>query len=124
MRKFTSARRALWLLAFLGGSILLATMAGWLTGFPLSGALIKALVLGAVILIVLWFLAKLIQVFLWRVGRRLAFSYFLMGILPIPMVTLFVMLVLYLLAGYFLDISIATLPAISSMSSTTRPRLG
>ena len=102
MSKSTSARRALWLLAFLGSSILLATMAGWMTGFPLSGALIKALVLGAVILVVLWLLAKLVKIFLWRVGRRLAFSYFLMGILPIPMVTLFVLLVLYLLGGYFL----------------------
>jgi len=102
MSKSTSARRALWLLAFLGSSIFLATMAGWMTGFPLSGALIKALVLGAVIIVVLWLLAKLVKIFLWRVGRRLAFSYFLMGILPIPMVTLFVLLVLYLLAGYFL----------------------
>ncbi len=102
MRKPSSLIRVAWLLAFLAGSILLATMAGWITGFPFSGTLIKALLLGAAILIALWLLWKLLRTFLWRVGRRLAFSYFLMGILPIPMVTLFALLVLYLLGGYFL----------------------
>jgi HAMP domain-containing protein len=102
MRKSTSLIRVAWLLGFLTGSILLATVAGWMTGFPLRGTLIKALLLGAVVLITLWLLWKLLRLFLWRVGRRLAFSYFLMGILPIPMVALFAFLVLYLLAGYFL----------------------
>ena len=40
--------------------------------------------------------------FLWRVSRRLAFSYFLIGVLPIPMVLLLAGLNVYLLSGYFL----------------------
>ncbi len=42
------------------------------------------------------------RTFLWRVGRRLAFSYFLIGILPIPMLAVLVGLTAYLLAGYFM----------------------
>lgn len=102
MRKSKSVIRILWLFAFLAGSILLAALVGWLTGFPMSGALIKALLAGAAILIALWLLARLAQILLWRVGRRLAFSYFLIGALPIPMVTLLILLVFYLLGGYFL----------------------
>jgi HAMP domain-containing protein len=102
MRNSSSLIRVAWILAFLAGSILLATMAGWISGFPLWGTIVKALLLGAAIFIALWLLWKLLRIFLWRVGRRLTFSYFLMGILPIPMVTLFALLVLYLLSGYFL----------------------
>jgi serine phosphatase RsbU (regulator of sigma subunit) len=40
--------------------------------------------------------------FLWKVGRRLAFSYFLIGIVPIPLVLLLLLGGLYLLSGFFL----------------------
>ncbi|MEE9562397.1 MAG: hypothetical protein V3W50_04935, partial [Thermoanaerobaculia bacterium] len=49
-----------------------------------------------------WLLWKGAHLFLWRVGRRLAFSYVLIGFLPIPMVLLLLSLNAYLLAGYFL----------------------
>ncbi|HTQ79602.1 MAG TPA: SpoIIE family protein phosphatase, partial [Thermoanaerobaculia bacterium] len=39
---------------------------------------------------------------LWKVGRRLAFSYFLIGGLPIPMVLLLLLVGSYLLAGFFM----------------------
>jgi HAMP domain-containing protein len=45
---------------------------------------------------------KLISVFLYKVGRRLAFSYFLIGVLPIPMVLLLLGVVAYLLASFFI----------------------
>lgn len=35
-----------------------------------------------------WLLRKLYQLFMWRVGRRLFFSYFLIGVVPIPMLAL------------------------------------
>ncbi len=60
------------------------------------------LVTGAVLLVAAVLLAKLIRLFLWRVGRRLAFSYFLIGVLPIPMVGLLALINGYLLAGFFL----------------------
>jgi len=47
-------------------------------------------------------LARLIRTFLYKVGRRLAFSYFLLGILPIPMVALLLGITAYLLSGSFL----------------------
>ncbi|HXT19646.1 MAG TPA: HAMP domain-containing protein, partial [Thermoanaerobaculia bacterium] len=53
----------------------------------------------AVVLLVLWGSIRLFRRFLWRVGRKLAFSYFLIGVLPIPMVTVFVGVALWLLAG-------------------------
>ncbi len=56
----------------------------------------------AVLLFLLWLGWRLSRVFLWRVGRRLAFSYFLIGVLPIPMVAALILLNAYLLCGFFL----------------------
>ncbi len=69
---------------------------------PLISWLCKALLAAAGVVLILWLLWKAARIGLWRVGRRLAFSYFLIGILPIPMVLLAVLLNGYLLAGYFL----------------------
>ncbi len=52
-----------------------------------------------VLLLLIW---KLISAFLFKVGRRLAFSYFLLGGLPIPMVLLLLSVVAYLLANFFI----------------------
>ena len=95
-------KRSAWILAFLAGGTLLVSAAGWLLGFPLTRQLFYGLALGAAVFLVLWLLWKGLQMFLWRVGRRLAFSYFLIGALPIPMVVLLILLNLYLLSGYFL----------------------
>ncbi len=46
---------------------------------------------------------RLLRWFLWRVGRRLAFSYVLIGVVPIPMVLALGAILLYLLSGYFLS---------------------
>jgi HAMP domain-containing protein len=57
-------------------------------------------VAGAVGLVyLLW---RVSRAFLYKVGRRLAFSYFLLGVLPIPMVALLLVITAYLLAGSFL----------------------
>ncbi len=45
---------------------------------------------------------KLLSAFLYKVGRRLAFSYFLIGVLPIPMVLVLLGVVAYLLASFFI----------------------
>jgi serine phosphatase RsbU (regulator of sigma subunit) len=54
------------------------------------------------LVLALWLLWLGLRRFLWRVGRKLAFSYFLIGVLPIPMLVLLVGLNVYLLSGYFL----------------------
>src|SRR5262249_11429854 len=62
----------------------------------------KVLLAGAVLLVLLVLGWRLLQRFLWKVGRRLAFSYFLMGVLPIPMVLLLLLAGAYILAGSFM----------------------
>lgn len=51
--------------------------------------------------LLVWFSAHVLKLFLWRVSRRLAFSYFLIGVVPIPLVGAMMMVALYILAGYF-----------------------
>lgn len=61
------------------------------------------LTLGALgVTALLWLLVRAYRVFLWTVGRRLAFSYFLLGVLPIPMVLLLLGFAAYVVAGFFL----------------------
>ena len=69
---------------------------------PLVEVAAYGLLTAVVLLLLLWLLWKVAHLFLWRVGRRLAFSYFLIGFLPIPMLLLLLGLNAYLLAGYFL----------------------
>jgi HAMP domain-containing protein len=45
---------------------------------------------------------RVMRAFLYKVGRRLAFSYFLLGVLPIPMMLLLLGVVAYLLASFFI----------------------
>lgn len=98
----SSLKRAVWIGAFLLGTILLFSAAGWALNFPLTLQMVYGLALGAGLLLLLWLLWRGLRLFLWRVGRRLAASYFLIGVLPIPMVVLLILLNLYLLGGYFL----------------------
>lgn len=59
--------------------------------------------LGAVVVILLvWLGWRLYQAFLYKVGRRLAFSYLLLGVLPIPLLLLLLGVLAYLLSGFFL----------------------
>lgn len=94
--------RVAWIVAFIAGTILLASAAGLILEVPFTLQIVQSLLLGAFLLLVLWLLWRGLRIFLWRVGRRLAFSYLLIGVLPIPMVVLLVLLNLYLLSGYFL----------------------
>ncbi len=61
-----------------------------------------AFLIALVLVLALWLGWTGLRRFLWRVGRKLAFSYFLIGVLPIPMALLLVGLNVYLLSGYFL----------------------
>jgi serine phosphatase RsbU (regulator of sigma subunit) len=70
---------------------------------PYLSPLLAAALVGGLALAVLWGAWRLLQAFLWKVGRRLAFSYFLIGVLPIPMALLALAMTSYLLAGFFLN---------------------
>jgi sigma-B regulation protein RsbU (phosphoserine phosphatase) len=50
----------------------------------------------------LWCALRLLRRLLWRVGRRLAFTYFLIGVLPIPMAAFLLAVAAYLLGGFLL----------------------
>jgi serine phosphatase RsbU (regulator of sigma subunit) len=61
-----------------------------------------ALLVALLLVLALWLVWSGLRRFLWGVGRKLAFSYFLIGVLPIPMVLLVAGLNVYMLSGYFL----------------------
>lgn len=69
---------------------------------PWISALSRFTLAGGTLLLLLWIAWRLFGRFLWKVGRRLAFSYFLLGVLPIPMVLLLLCVVGYILSGFFL----------------------
>lgn len=69
---------------------------------PVVSAASRILLAGIVVLGILWLLWKLYRSFLYKVGRRLAFSYFLLGVLPIPLLLLLLTVVAYILSGYYL----------------------
>jgi len=71
-------------------------------GLPYVTPASQVLLAGIAVLGMLWLLWKVYRSFLYKVGRRLAFSYFLLGALPIPLVVLLLTVVAYILAGFYL----------------------
>ncbi len=69
---------------------------------PYLSAWATALAAAEMVLALGWLFLRAVRRFLWRVGRRLAFSYFLIGVLPIPMVALLLAVCLVVLSGFFL----------------------
>jgi HAMP domain-containing protein len=102
--KISSPRR---LAALLVGLALLAlgallTVGLWRLHLPYVNTVL-GLGLGCLCLVMaLLAVWRLMAAVLYKVGRRLAFSYFLLGVLPIPMLVLVLGVVAYLLASYFI----------------------
>lgn len=84
-------------LTVLLGLILWPSSADWGT----FGMLIRVSTLVVLSVCVLWGIVLLMRRLLWRVSRRLAFSYLLIGVLPIPLVIAMFLVVSYILSGYF-----------------------
>lgn len=89
---------------FVLGVPAVAVLLWWLIAPLGSGPhnLLKTFALSWSVVATVWALRLVFQRFLWRVSRRLAFSYFLIGALPIPLVALVVGVGLYVLSGFFL----------------------
>ncbi len=68
----------------------------------LSGTLFKAYALTFLLILGLWLLSRGLKAFLWRVSRRLAFSYFLVGVVPIPLLLILALVASYIASGFFL----------------------
>ena len=81
---------------------LLASAVAAVSGLPVISGLGKLLFLAFTLIILIVALFKLLRILLWSVGRRLAFSYLLIGVLPIPMVLTIAAVGTYLLSGLFL----------------------
>lgn len=88
-------------IAIVVGAVLLLILLAELDIPVLSGCS-TAVVALATCVFLLWALWRGLRAFLWRVGRRLAFSYFLVGVLPIPLFAVIVGVAAYLLSGLFL----------------------
>jgi serine phosphatase RsbU (regulator of sigma subunit) len=88
----------------IGSAIVLGLLAA--VGVRAAAATVRLpsyLVLGGLLVaFLLYFGWRGLRAFLWRVGRRLAFSYFLIGVLPIPMLGLLLVLAAYVLCGFFM----------------------
>jgi len=69
---------------------------------PFVAAFAKLALVGAGVLAFVWLLRQAWKRLLWRVGRRLAFSYFLVGVLPLGLLALLAALAGYLLGGFLL----------------------
>jgi serine phosphatase RsbU (regulator of sigma subunit) len=93
----TSVRRALFATAGAALALVLS-----LLGIPYVSVFAQLTLGAGVVVLLLWLLWKGYRSYLWKVSRRLAFSYFLIGVLPIPIVLLLLGVGFYILAGFFL----------------------
>jgi HAMP domain-containing protein len=86
--------------------ILLATVAALcvvaFAGIPYLSVLTRFFLFAGAVALLLWGMWRAYHAFLWKVGRRLAFSYLLLGVLPIPLLLLLLTVLTYLLSGFFL----------------------
>jgi HAMP domain-containing protein len=73
-----------------------------LAGIPYVTAFARFTLAAGGLVVLLWVLWRAYRAFLWKVGRRLAFSYFLLGVLPIPLLLLLLFVLGYLLCGFFM----------------------
>ena len=69
---------------------------GWPGSLARAYALTFAAVLG------LWLASRALRRLLWRVSRRLAVSYFLIGVVPLPLLAFLVLVAAYIGSGFFL----------------------
>ncbi|HVT61245.1 MAG TPA: SpoIIE family protein phosphatase [Thermoanaerobaculia bacterium] len=92
-----------YLLGLAGLLVLCSLLAAvWHIRIPILRLVLELPLAGGAFLLFLWLLWRTLRSLLFKVGRRLAFSYFLIGVLPIPMVLLLLGVVAYLLSSFFL----------------------
>jgi serine phosphatase RsbU (regulator of sigma subunit) len=73
-----------------------------LPGIPYVSAFARFVLSAAGVVLLLWLSWRLYRAFLYKVGRRLAFSYFLLGVLPIPLLLLLGIVLVYMLSGFYM----------------------
>lgn len=78
-------------------------LALWTTSIDLGlpGLLLDAYTLALVLAVLVWLGSRFLRFFLWRVSRRLAFSYFLIGIVPLLLVVMLGLVAAYVFTGFY-----------------------
>lgn len=95
-------RRALLIRSLILVSLAIGLLALATAGIPILSFLAK-IAFGFVALVAtLWAAVRFYQAILWKVGRRLAFSYFLIGVVPIPLLAFLALGTAYVLSTFFL----------------------
>lgn len=90
-------RKVLLLAAFAAALGLLAV-----AGIPYASAWARFTLTAVALVLLLWGLWRAYQAFLYKVGRRLAFSYLLLGVLPIPLLLMLLAVLAYILSGFYM----------------------
>jgi len=101
LRPFFVKERARRLLIFAVPPVVLTAFLAFVH-IPYVSALARLFLAAVCLLLLLWLSWRIYRAFLYKVGRRLAFSYFLLGVLPIPLLLLLSAVLAYLLSGFFL----------------------
>lgn len=73
-----------------------------LVRIPYVSAFARFVLAAAAVVLLIWLSWRLYRKFLYKVGRRLAFSYFLLGVLPIPLLLLLFTVLAYILGGFYM----------------------
>lgn len=94
------SKRRIALLALLAALAALLALA--FAGLPVVTTLARMVLVAVALLALFWGLSRFYRRALWKVGRRLAFSYFLIGVVPIPLALLLLAAAGYLGAGVLL----------------------
>jgi len=97
-----STRRRLVRILLVVALLAAAWTLGYLFTVPVLSALARLFVWVAGSAITVWLLWRAYQRLLWRVSGRLAFSYFLIGVLPIPLAATLLLVLVFLVSGFFL----------------------
>lgn len=96
-------QRRTWIPLAAVGLVLVSTGAiGFLLPVPILSTLSLVAFWFVLITTGFWLAGRAYQRLLWRVSGRLAFSYFLIGVVPIPLVGALVLLVVWVMSGFFL----------------------
>jgi HAMP domain-containing protein len=95
-------QRLLARIVFAGLFLAAAWAVGWLLPIPVASFLARMAFRLAVLALVLWLAWRTYQRLLWRVSGRLAFSYVLIGVVPIPLAAILVLILAYGLTGFYL----------------------
>lgn len=97
-----TVKRKLFVVAIAGLPAVVGLVLWWAPGGGVLSVLLRSYAAVSLAVAGGWILALALRRFLWRVGHRLAFSYFLIGVVPIPLFALLTVVAAYIANGFIL----------------------